>query len=89
MCLKAKRTRAYRPQTNGKAERLIKTLQAEWAYAMPVISSEERKRWLPRDLSIHNGRRCHTANAARGAGLVGINTGNRLGRGPAVSPNPN
>ena len=29
--LKAKRPRAYRPQTNGKAERFIKTFQAEWA----------------------------------------------------------
>lgn len=30
MGLKAKHTRAYWPQTNGKAERFIKTLQAEW-----------------------------------------------------------
>jgi len=50
MGLKAKRTRAYRAQTNGKAERFIKTLQAEWAYAMPFTSSEERKRWLLRYL---------------------------------------
>ena len=61
--LKAKRTRAYRPQTNGKAERFIKTLQAEWAYAMPFTSSEERKLWLPRYLAIYNGRRCHMALA--------------------------
>ncbi len=40
--LKAKRTRAYRPQINGKAERSIKTLQAKWAYAMPYTSSDER-----------------------------------------------
>jgi hypothetical protein len=57
--LKAKRTRAYRPQTNGKTERFIKTLQAEWAYAMPFDSSEKRKRWLRRYLAIYNGRRCH------------------------------
>jgi len=63
--LKAKRTRAYRPQTNGKAERFIKTLQAEWAYAMPFTSSEERKRWLPRYLSIYNDRRCHMAIGGR------------------------
>jgi len=63
--LKAKRTRAYRPQTNGKAERFIKTLQAEWAYAMPYTSSEERKRWLPRYLAIYNGRRCHMAIGGR------------------------
>jgi len=65
MGLKAKRTRAYRPQTNGKAERFIKTLQAEWAYEMPFTSSEERKRWLPRYLSIYNGRRCHMAIGGR------------------------
>jgi hypothetical protein len=63
--LKAKRTRAYRPQANGKAERFIKTLQAEWAYAMPFSSSEEHKRLLPRYLAIDNGRRCHMALADR------------------------
>ena len=63
MGLKAKRTKAYRPQANGKAERFIKTLQAEWAYAMIFISAEERKRWLPRYLLIFNGRRCHMALA--------------------------
>ena len=30
-----KRTRPYRPQTNGKAERFIRTLLDEWAYARP------------------------------------------------------
>ncbi len=65
MGLKAKRTRAYRPQTNGKAERFIKTLQNEWAYGMPVASSDERTQWLPRYLSICNGRRCHMALAGR------------------------
>ena len=33
--LTLKRTRPYRPQTNGKAERFIQTLQNEWAYARP------------------------------------------------------
>ena len=56
--MKAKRTREYRPQTNGKADRFIRTLQAEWAYAMPFNSSEERKQWLPLYLSIYNVRRC-------------------------------
>jgi transposase InsO family protein len=44
--LKAKCTRAYRPQTNGKAERFTKTLQEDRAYAMPFNSQEEHKRWL-------------------------------------------
>lgn len=30
--IKLKRTRPYRPQTNGKAERVIQTLLREWAY---------------------------------------------------------
>jgi len=32
---------------------------------MPFTSSEERKRWLPRYLSIYNGRRCHMAIGGR------------------------
>jgi hypothetical protein len=59
--LKVKRTRAYRPQTNGKMELFIKPLQAERAYARSFTSSEECKRWLPRYLAIYNGRRSHMA----------------------------
>ena len=33
------RTRPYRPQTNGKAERLIQTLLREWAYRFPYRTS--------------------------------------------------
>ena len=36
-------TRPYRPQTNGKAERFIQTLQNEWAYARPYRSNAERR----------------------------------------------
>jgi len=59
--LKAKRTRAYKPQTNGRAERFIKTLQAEWDSAMLITSSEEHKRWLAPYISIYNRRRYHMA----------------------------
>ena len=55
----------YSPQTNGKAERFIKTLLAEWAYSMAFQTSTERNRWLPRYLAIYNGRRCHMALAGR------------------------
>ena len=42
-----KRTRPYRPQTNGKAERFIQTLQRKWAYAVPYATSEQRRAALP------------------------------------------
>jgi transposase InsO family protein len=59
--LKPIRTKPYTPQTNGKAERFIKTLLTEWAYVIAYQTSEERNRWLPRYLGIYNGHRCHMA----------------------------
>jgi transposase InsO family protein len=55
------RTRPYRPQTNGKAERSIKTLINEWAYATPYPSSDARARALGPWLSIYNLERPHAA----------------------------
>ena len=52
-------TRPYRPQTNGKAERFIQTLQNEWAYARPYGSNAERLHALPRWLYRYNARRPH------------------------------
>ena len=40
------RTRPYRPRTNGKAERFIRTLLAGWAYGAIYGSSRERTRAL-------------------------------------------
>jgi transposase InsO family protein len=37
-----KRTRPYRPQSNGKVERLNLTLDREWAYACPYCSNQQR-----------------------------------------------
>ena len=51
-------TRPYRPQTNGKAERFIQTLQNEWAYG-PYRSNAERLHQLPRWLYRYNARRPH------------------------------
>ena len=46
--IKHSRTRAYRPQTNGKAERFIQTLLREWAYVRTYVNDTERaKAWLP------------------------------------------
>jgi transposase InsO family protein len=54
-----KRTRAYRPKTNGKAERFIQTLMREWAYAVAYLTSAARARVLPRWLRHYNQRRPH------------------------------
>jgi len=55
-----KRTRPYRPQTNGKAERFIQTLLREWAYVRAYRSSAERRRALTPYLRHYNYRRPHT-----------------------------
>jgi transposase InsO family protein len=55
------RTRPYRPQTNGKAERFIRTLLAGWAYGAIYGSSEERTRALDGWLWHYNHRRRHSA----------------------------
>lgn len=56
-----KRTRPYRPQTNGKAERMIQTLLREWAYRFAYRSSTERSEWLRPYLHFYNVHRRHSA----------------------------
>ena len=53
------RTRPYRPQTNGKAERFIGTLLREWAYARPYRSNSERLDALPVFVDFYNQFRPH------------------------------
>ncbi len=55
------RTRAYRPQTNGKAERFIRTLVDGWAYGAIYRSSAERAATLDGWLWHYNHHRKHTA----------------------------
>jgi transposase InsO family protein len=55
------RTRAYRPQTNGKAERFIRTMLAGWAYGAIYASSTERTAALDGWLWHYNHRRPHSA----------------------------
>ena len=55
------RTRAYRPQTNGKAERFIRTLLAGWAYGAIYRSSAERTAALDGWLWHYNHHRKHSA----------------------------
>jgi transposase InsO family protein len=55
------RTRAYRPQTNGKAERLIRTMLGGWAYAAVYRNSAERTAALDGWLWHYNHHRKHSA----------------------------
>jgi len=55
------RTRPYRPQTNGKAERFIRTMLNSWAYGAIYSSSHERTTALDGWLWHYNHRRRHAA----------------------------
>jgi transposase InsO family protein len=55
------RTRPYRPRTNGKAERFIRTMLAEWAYGALYGSETERTAALSGWLERYNFRRPHSA----------------------------
>jgi transposase InsO family protein len=57
------RTRPYRPQTNGKAERFIQTALREWAYAAPYRNSVARAAALPGFLRRYNAERGHRSLA--------------------------
>jgi transposase InsO family protein len=60
-----KRTRPYRPQTNGKVERFHRTLADEWAYAAAYASDAERATAYPAWLHRYNHHRGHTALGGR------------------------
>jgi transposase InsO family protein len=55
------RTRPYRPQTNGKAERLIRTMLGGWAYGALYRNSSERAAALDGWLHYYNHQRPHSA----------------------------
>jgi transposase InsO family protein len=59
--IRHRRTRPFRPQTNGKAERFIQTLLNEWAYARPYRSNGDRLHALRRFVDFYNYGRPHTA----------------------------
>jgi transposase InsO family protein len=56
-----KRTRPYRPQTNGKIERFHRTLSDGWAYARLYRSEAQRRNALPAWLHSYNHHRAHSA----------------------------
>ncbi|MDQ1084706.1 transposase InsO family protein [Microbacterium sp. SORGH_AS 344] len=72
------RTRPYRPQTNGKVERLNRTLLEEWAYARAYRSETERTAAFAPWLHHYNHHRPHTAingtPASRAPNLPSHNT---------------
>jgi len=55
------RTRPYRPQTNGKAERFIRTMLGGWAYGAIYRDSNERTAALAGWIDFYNRRRPHGA----------------------------
>jgi transposase InsO family protein len=57
--------RPHCPWQNGKVERFIRTLQAEWAYRRPFTSNTERAQALPEWISYYNTRRRHSALGGR------------------------
>jgi transposase InsO family protein len=57
--IKHLRTRPYRPRTNGKAERFIRTMLGGWAYGAIYRDSDERRRALAGWLDFYNHRRPH------------------------------
>ena len=55
------RTKPYRPQTNGKAERFIQTMLMGWAYKRAYRTSNQRTKALPKWLRYYNEERPHRA----------------------------
>jgi len=55
----ARRTRPYRPQTNGKVERWFQTVLRECLYLHPLASEDERQRALDTFVEYYNNDRPH------------------------------
>ena len=65
MSIKHIRTRPYRPRTNGKAERFIRTMLGGWAYGAIYGSSTQRTAALSGWLEFYNWSRPHGSLAKR------------------------
>lgn len=59
--IRHKRTRPYRPQTNGKIERFHRTMAQEWAFARHYPNELTRRSALPAWLHTYNHHRQHSA----------------------------
>jgi transposase InsO family protein len=67
-----RRTRPYRPQTNGKVERFNLTLKWGWAYAQPYETNASRTAELEHWLHHYNYHRPHMALSGR-APITAVN----------------
>jgi transposase InsO family protein len=65
LAIGVRKTRPYRPQTNGKAERFIHTLLEHWAYAYSYDTEHDRAQALPHALDSYNRYRPHRALAGQ------------------------
>jgi len=68
-----KRTRPFRPQTNGKAERFNKTLLTEWAYVRRYDTNQARLDALPDFIDRYNQRRPHGSLGGQSPMTVMVN----------------
>lgn len=78
--LRHQRTRPYRPQTNGKAERWIQTALHEWAYARAYDNADQRAAHLPFWLHDYNWHRLHASlNHQPPISRLGLSVNNVVG----------
>lgn len=61
LAIAVKKTRPYRPQTNGKIERFHRTMAAGWAFSQHYKSETARRKALPGWLHQYNHHRPHSA----------------------------